>query len=202
MVAIGGRAFSIFSKMSAAPFRAVRPAGFYAVMTQTKGEGIYNVVVIGAGTGGLVTAAGTAGLGGRVALIERDKMGGDCLNFGCVPSKALISSARLVQRIRDAEQWGLENRNHGLLNECLSECAGCARRSLPTIRKNGSNLLASMYFAARQNFYRLTVSRWEIAFCRRRILSLRLVPVRPFRKSPESKRRNFSRTRRSLTSCE
>ena len=67
-----------------------------------KGEGIYNVVVIGAGTAGLVTAAGTAGLGGRVALIERNLMGGDCLNFGCVPSKALISSARLVQQIREA----------------------------------------------------------------------------------------------------
>jgi len=72
-----------------------------------KGEGIYNVVVIGAGTAGLVTAAGTAGLGGRVALIERNKMGGDCLNFGCVPSKALISSARLIHRIGRAEDWGL-----------------------------------------------------------------------------------------------
>jgi pyruvate/2-oxoglutarate dehydrogenase complex dihydrolipoamide dehydrogenase (E3) component len=74
---------------------------------QTKGEGIYNVVVIGAGTAGLVTAAGTAGLGGRVALIERNKMGGDCLNFGCVPSKALISSARLIDRMRRSEEWGL-----------------------------------------------------------------------------------------------
>src|SRR5438477_3264383 len=73
-----------------------------------KGEGIYNVVVIGAGTAGLVTAAGTAGLGGRVALIERNKMGGDCLNFGCVPSKALISSARLIARIRRAPDWGLD----------------------------------------------------------------------------------------------
>src|SRR5436853_1428551 len=72
-----------------------------------KGEGTYNVVVIGAGTAGLVTAAGTVGLGGRVALIERNKMGGDCLNFGCVPSKALISSARLINRIRRAEEWGL-----------------------------------------------------------------------------------------------
>src|SRR5947208_16020559 len=72
-----------------------------------KGEGIYNVVVIGAGTAGLVTAAGTAGLGGRVALIERNKMGGDCLNFGCVPSKALISSARLIDKMRRAEEWGL-----------------------------------------------------------------------------------------------
>jgi pyruvate/2-oxoglutarate dehydrogenase complex dihydrolipoamide dehydrogenase (E3) component len=78
------------------------------VKSESKGEGIYNVVVIGAGTAGLVTAAGTAGLGGRVALIERNKMGGDCLNFGCVPSKALISSARLIRRIRDAEKWGLD----------------------------------------------------------------------------------------------
>src|ERR1700752_62552 len=72
-----------------------------------KGEGLYNVVVIGAGTAGLVSAAATAGLGGRVALIERNKMGGDCMNFGCVPSKALISSARLIQKIRKAEEWGL-----------------------------------------------------------------------------------------------
>ena len=76
-------------------------------MKDIKGEGKYNVVVIGAGTAGLVTAAGTAGLGGRVALIERHKMGGDCLNFGCVPSKALISSARLIQNIRESQKWGL-----------------------------------------------------------------------------------------------
>ncbi|MDA0748128.1 MAG: mercuric reductase, partial [bacterium] len=49
-----------------------------------------------------------AGLGGRVALIERHKMGGDCLNFGCVPSKALISSARAIHTIRSAEKWGLK----------------------------------------------------------------------------------------------
>src|SRR5438876_10417541 len=77
------------------------------MMPQRKGEGIYNAIVIGAGTAGLVTAAGTVGLGGRVALIERHKMGGDCLNFGCVPSKALISSARLIDRIRHAESLGL-----------------------------------------------------------------------------------------------
>ncbi|MGH7842342.1 MAG: FAD-dependent oxidoreductase, partial [Candidatus Binataceae bacterium] len=54
----------------------------------------YNLVVIGAGTAGLVTAAGAAGLGAKVALIERHLMGGDCLNYGCVPSKALLSAAR------------------------------------------------------------------------------------------------------------
>jgi pyruvate/2-oxoglutarate dehydrogenase complex dihydrolipoamide dehydrogenase (E3) component len=68
----------------------------------------YNVVVIGAGTAGLVVAAATAGLGGRVALIERALMGGDCLNFGCVPSKALIASARAVDRIRHADRYGLD----------------------------------------------------------------------------------------------
>ena len=74
-----------------------------------KGAGIYNLVVIGAGTGGLVTAAGAVGLGARVALIERNKMGGDCLNFGCVPSKALISSARLLHRMRPAQPWGIKS---------------------------------------------------------------------------------------------
>jgi len=54
----------------------------------------YDLVVIGAGTGGLVSAAGAAGLGARVAIIERHLMGGDCLNVGCVPSKGLISAAR------------------------------------------------------------------------------------------------------------
>jgi pyruvate/2-oxoglutarate dehydrogenase complex dihydrolipoamide dehydrogenase (E3) component len=54
----------------------------------------YHLVVIGAGTAGLVTAAGAAGLGARVALVERGLMGGDCLNTGCVPSKAILAGAR------------------------------------------------------------------------------------------------------------
>jgi pyruvate/2-oxoglutarate dehydrogenase complex dihydrolipoamide dehydrogenase (E3) component len=86
-----------------------------------KGEGVYNVVVIGAGTAGLVTAAGTAALGGRVALIERNKMGGDCLNFGCVPSKALISSARLIQQIRESEKWGLDQQEPQFVFEKVFE---------------------------------------------------------------------------------
>jgi pyruvate/2-oxoglutarate dehydrogenase complex dihydrolipoamide dehydrogenase (E3) component len=77
-------------------------------MAPARGEGTYNVVVLGAGTAGLVTAAATAALGGRVALVERGRMGGDCLNTGCVPSKALISSARLVAQIRRAPEWGLD----------------------------------------------------------------------------------------------
>jgi pyruvate/2-oxoglutarate dehydrogenase complex dihydrolipoamide dehydrogenase (E3) component len=67
----------------------------------------YNLVVIGAGTAGLVTAAGAAGLGARVALVERYLMGGDCLNVGCVPSKAVIRSSRAVGDIRAAAAVGV-----------------------------------------------------------------------------------------------
>src|SRR5947209_20438721 len=62
----------------------------------------YNLVVLGAGTAGLVTAACAAGLGAKVALIERELMGGDCLNVGCVPSKALLRAARAWADVRDA----------------------------------------------------------------------------------------------------
>jgi pyruvate/2-oxoglutarate dehydrogenase complex dihydrolipoamide dehydrogenase (E3) component len=67
----------------------------------------YNLVVLGAGTAGLVTAAGAAGLGARVALVERELMGGDCLNVGCVPSKALIRAARAAAEVRDAGSFGV-----------------------------------------------------------------------------------------------
>ena len=71
----------------------------------------YNLVVIGAGTAGLVSAAGAAGLGAKVALIERHLMGGDCLNVGCVPSKALISAARAAAAVRDAAVFGVKLSN-------------------------------------------------------------------------------------------
>ncbi len=67
----------------------------------------YNLVVIGAGTAGLVCAAGAAGLGAKVALVERHLMGGDCLNVGCVPSKAVISAARAAAAVRDAGAFGV-----------------------------------------------------------------------------------------------
>src|SRR2546425_7369011 len=67
----------------------------------------YNLVVIGAGTAGLVTAAGAAGLGARVALVERHLLGGDCLNVGCVPSKCVIRSSRVVGDVRDAARLGV-----------------------------------------------------------------------------------------------
>lgn len=81
----------------------VRPPGW----VNPKPAGRYNLVVIGAGTAGLVAAAGAAGLGAKVALIERHRMGGDCLNTGCVPSKALIEAARAAAAVRRAAEFGI-----------------------------------------------------------------------------------------------
>jgi pyruvate/2-oxoglutarate dehydrogenase complex dihydrolipoamide dehydrogenase (E3) component len=71
-------------------------------------RGKYNLVVLGAGTAGLVSAGGTGGLGGKVALIEKALMGGDCLNIGCVPSKAVIRAARAVYDAQHAASFGVE----------------------------------------------------------------------------------------------
>ncbi len=68
-----------------------------------------NLIVIGAGAGGLVTAYIAAAVKAKVTLIEAHKMGGDCLNYGCVPSKALIKSARLARQMAHAERYGLAN---------------------------------------------------------------------------------------------
>jgi pyruvate/2-oxoglutarate dehydrogenase complex dihydrolipoamide dehydrogenase (E3) component/uncharacterized membrane protein YdjX (TVP38/TMEM64 family) len=68
----------------------------------------YNLVVIGAGTAGLVSAAGAAGIGAKVALIERNLMGGDCLNVGCVPSKGVIRAARAAYEARHGKAFGVQ----------------------------------------------------------------------------------------------
>ncbi len=82
----------------------VRPPSW----TNPTPSGRYNLVVIGAGTAGLVTAAGAAGLGAKVALIEHNVMGGDCLNVGCVPSKGVISAARVAATVNKAREFGVE----------------------------------------------------------------------------------------------
>lgn len=81
----------------------VRPPGW----KNPTPAGRYNLVVVGAGTAGLVTAAGAAMLGARVALVERDYLGGDCLNTGCVPSKALLRSARAAADVAAIARFGV-----------------------------------------------------------------------------------------------
>ena len=66
-----------------------------------------DMCVIGAGSGGLSVAAGASQLGQKVVLIERGKMGGDCLNYGCVPSKSLIAAARAAHAVRGAARFGV-----------------------------------------------------------------------------------------------
>lgn len=66
-----------------------------------------DICVIGAGSGGLSVAAGAAQMGARVVLVERGRMGGDCLNYGCVPSKALLAAAHAAQTFRDAGRYGV-----------------------------------------------------------------------------------------------
>ncbi len=69
----------------------------------------FDLCVIGAGSGGLTLASGAAGMGANVALIERHKFGGDCLNAGCVPSKALIAAAHHAQTLREGSGFGIAN---------------------------------------------------------------------------------------------
>ena len=82
----------------------VRPAGWRNPHPADR----YGLVVIGAGPAGLVAAYAAAALGARVALIERNLVGGDCLNVGCVPSKTLIRTARVYAEMRNAERYGAQ----------------------------------------------------------------------------------------------
>jgi pyruvate/2-oxoglutarate dehydrogenase complex dihydrolipoamide dehydrogenase (E3) component len=70
-------------------------------------SGRYNLVVLGAGTAGLVSAVGAAGLGARVAIVERHLMGGDCLNVGCVPSKGVLRASRAAAAAGEAGAYGV-----------------------------------------------------------------------------------------------
>ena len=67
-----------------------------------------DLCIIGAGSGGLSVAAGAAQLGVRVVLFERDRMGGDCLNYGCVPSKSLLAAAKAAAAVRNAGKFGIK----------------------------------------------------------------------------------------------
>jgi len=78
------------------------------VTTTASGETRVDLCVIGGGSGGLSVAAGAAQLGVPVVLIEKHKMGGDCLNYGCVPSKALLAAARRAHLMRTSAPFGIK----------------------------------------------------------------------------------------------
>ena len=88
----------------------------------------FDVVVIGGGTAGLVTASGCARLGRRVALIERKALGGDCLWTGCVPTKSLVATAKLAHQMQTADRWGLPPVHPPLSPRAIMESMREARR--------------------------------------------------------------------------
>ncbi len=81
----------------------------------------YDIIVIGAGSGGLVVASGAAGIGAKVLLIEGNKMGGDCLNTGCVPSKTFLKSTHLAKQMDKAQEYGFENVTYEVSLEKIME---------------------------------------------------------------------------------
>lgn len=93
----------------------------------------YDVVVIGGGTGGLVTASGCARLGRSVALIEKSRLGGDCLWTGCVPTKALVATAKLLHHAANADRYGLEPHRFDISPRRIMESMRAARA---TVQKN------------------------------------------------------------------
>ncbi len=90
----------------------------------------HDVIVIGGGTAGLVTASGCARLGRKVALIEREKLGGDCLWTGCVPTKALVASAKLAHQMRHADAYGLERAEPRITPKSVMDAMREARRDI------------------------------------------------------------------------
>lgn len=84
-----------------------KPDGFAPDQGRLMAQSEFDIVVIGGGSGGLVVAAGGATLGAKVALVEKHRLGGDCLWYGCVPSKTLIKSARIAHQMRHAGQWAI-----------------------------------------------------------------------------------------------
>src|SRR5213596_2461371 len=90
----------------------------------------FDIVVIGGGTAGLVTASGCARLGRKVALIEREKLGGDCLWTGCVPTKALVATAKLLHQMRHADAFGLEPHQPRVAPKAIMESMRAARRAI------------------------------------------------------------------------
>lgn len=81
---------------------------------------IYDLIIIGGGSAGLVAAGGAATLGAKVALIERNALGGDCLYTGCVPSKTLIKSARFAHLAREAGKYGFQDLKPKFLNDSFA----------------------------------------------------------------------------------
>ncbi|HXG83825.1 MAG TPA: FAD-dependent oxidoreductase [Pyrinomonadaceae bacterium] len=97
---------------------------------------IYDLIVIGGGSAGLVAAGGAAILGARVALIEKNLLGGDCLYTGCVPSKTLIKSAKFAHQARKAEKYGFQKLEPKFLEDSFASITGRVQKVIEIIEKH------------------------------------------------------------------
>jgi len=132
----------------------------------------YDVIVIGGGTAGLVTASGCARLGRRVALVEKHALGGDCLWTGCVPTKALIATARLVHQMRNADAFGLERIEPKIASRSIMESMREAQRV--TSRHDSPEKFRNLGITVIEGEARL-VSRSEVEVNGRRIAAKDIV---------------------------
>ena len=94
-----------------------------------------DLLIIGAGSGGLVLASGAAQLGANVVLVEGNKMGGDCLNYGCVPSKALLAAANRAYQINSSDQFGIKAK---IFDFDYTEVMACVHKKIATIAPHDS----------------------------------------------------------------
>lgn len=94
---------------------------------------IYDLIVIGGGSAGLAAAGGAAILGARVALIEKNKLGGDCLYTGCVPSKSLIRSARFASDLSRAGKFGFQISEFKFRNDSFASITNRVRNIIKEI---------------------------------------------------------------------
>lgn len=132
----------------------------------------FDVVVIGGGTAGLVTASGCARLGRKVALIEREALGGDCLWTGCVPTKALVASAKLAHQMRHADAFGLEPVTPRITPKAVMDSMRAQRKDIS--RHDDPEKFRRLGVDVMEGTARL-VARNEVGLGRRRLLAKDIV---------------------------
>src|SRR4051794_39064892 len=108
MSAVSARARRSTSSASSASWTPRSSEVSSASLTAPMPESSYDCIVIGSGPGGYVTAIRAAQLGMKTAVVEKDKVGGRCLNYACIPAKAVLRTADVLQEIRDADEYGLK----------------------------------------------------------------------------------------------
>ena len=126
----------------------------------------FDCVVVGSGPGGYVAAIRAAQLGKRTAVVERDKVGGRCLNYACIPAKAVLRSADLLSEVRDAGEFGLRvasvEVDYAAIQERREKVVGTLTGGVGALlKKNGVELIEGEASFGRTAACRSTAARWR-----------------------------------------